>query len=360
MDNTSALQDHVDYSGFGNPIESTSGFGDRYKFSGREFDSSAKIQYNWARDIDPSTGRWMSQDPISFAAGDTNLYRYVNNNPINHTDPSGLYPKGNLANFDIAQVVIAQSIQLNNPTSLVRISVSPSEILAWAGKLPTGGPFPTVDIVQRPAAGLTYNAFEIYASGSMAQRNAAQVFVLAVHDFLEEQGLDNCLPGPPLLGTSGRADVADGTGRMSSLTWRYSPAGLISYKFYPKARRRVEPPGAPVIIPVPVANPVPVPRPAAFQFDKATAGQWGVVGAVTGGVIGAVGGGIIGATGGFIGGVVVGSPTGPGAIVTGVGGGVAGGVIGATVGGVVGAGVGGALFYTIGGVVGGLRNMGGP
>ena len=37
------------------------------------------------------TGRFISQDPTSFAAGDANLYRYVGNSPINATDPTGLY-----------------------------------------------------------------------------------------------------------------------------------------------------------------------------------------------------------------------------------------------------------------------------
>jgi hypothetical protein len=35
-------------------------------------------------------GRWVSQDPLGFGAGDSNLYRYVNNAPTNHVDPSGL------------------------------------------------------------------------------------------------------------------------------------------------------------------------------------------------------------------------------------------------------------------------------
>ncbi|MFV0446150.1 MAG: RHS repeat-associated core domain-containing protein, partial [Planctomycetaceae bacterium] len=42
-----------------------------------------------ARFYDPSTGRFLSQDPLSFAAGDTNLYRYVGNSPTNATDPTG-------------------------------------------------------------------------------------------------------------------------------------------------------------------------------------------------------------------------------------------------------------------------------
>jgi len=39
---------------------------------------------------DPRTGRFLSEDPIGFRGGDTNLYRYVLNNPVNNTDPSGL------------------------------------------------------------------------------------------------------------------------------------------------------------------------------------------------------------------------------------------------------------------------------
>ena len=39
---------------------------------------------------DPRIGRWVSEDPIGFAAADPNLYRYVRNNPVNATDPSGL------------------------------------------------------------------------------------------------------------------------------------------------------------------------------------------------------------------------------------------------------------------------------
>src|SRR5208283_1618081 len=39
---------------------------------------------------DPTTGRWLSQDPIGFFGGDPNLYRYTGNDPTNATDPTGL------------------------------------------------------------------------------------------------------------------------------------------------------------------------------------------------------------------------------------------------------------------------------
>ena len=43
-----------------------------------------------ARDYDAETGRWTTKDPIGFRGGDTNLYAYVENDPVNWRDPWGL------------------------------------------------------------------------------------------------------------------------------------------------------------------------------------------------------------------------------------------------------------------------------
>ena len=59
---------------------------------GREADSETGLQYNRARYYDPKVGRWLSQDPLGFAAGDGNLYRYVGNAPTRSGDPSRLDP----------------------------------------------------------------------------------------------------------------------------------------------------------------------------------------------------------------------------------------------------------------------------
>lgn len=40
---------------------------------------------------DPSVGRWSSKDPILFEGGDTNLYGYTWNDPINYIDPEGTF-----------------------------------------------------------------------------------------------------------------------------------------------------------------------------------------------------------------------------------------------------------------------------
>ncbi|MBY0516242.1 MAG: RHS repeat-associated core domain-containing protein [Bacteriovoracaceae bacterium] len=42
-----------------------------------------------ARYYDPSSGRFLSEDPIGFAGGDFNLYRYVSNRPTLLNDPRG-------------------------------------------------------------------------------------------------------------------------------------------------------------------------------------------------------------------------------------------------------------------------------
>ena len=42
--------------------------------------------------FDPSLGRWITPDPIGFDGEDNNFYRFVGNNPVNRTDPTGLGP----------------------------------------------------------------------------------------------------------------------------------------------------------------------------------------------------------------------------------------------------------------------------
>ncbi len=60
-----------------------------FAFTGREYDRETGLYFYRARYYDPRTGRFISEDPIGFAAGDTNLSRYVGNSPTNLTDPTG-------------------------------------------------------------------------------------------------------------------------------------------------------------------------------------------------------------------------------------------------------------------------------
>jgi RHS repeat-associated protein len=93
MNNSGSLIDSLSYDAFGNITnESSPSNGDRYKYTAREWNAELNLQYNRARFYDPSTGRWMSQDPLGFDAGDSNLYRYTKNSPAVNTDASGLIP----------------------------------------------------------------------------------------------------------------------------------------------------------------------------------------------------------------------------------------------------------------------------
>ena len=82
----------VEYDGFGNVVsDSAPTVAVRFLYTGREWDADTQLQNNRARWFDPATGRWLSNDPMGFAAGDVNLQRYVGNGAPNATDPSGLF-----------------------------------------------------------------------------------------------------------------------------------------------------------------------------------------------------------------------------------------------------------------------------
>jgi RHS repeat-associated protein len=59
-------------------------------FQGMALDAVAGLNPQRFRWYSPTLGRWVSVDPIEFAGGDRNLYRFVNNEPVNETDPKGL------------------------------------------------------------------------------------------------------------------------------------------------------------------------------------------------------------------------------------------------------------------------------
>jgi RHS repeat-associated protein len=82
----------IDYDSFGNIIADTNpGFSMPFGFAGGLYDKDTGLVRFGLRDYDPDTGRWTAKDPISFAGGDTDLYGYCLNDPVNFLDPLGLY-----------------------------------------------------------------------------------------------------------------------------------------------------------------------------------------------------------------------------------------------------------------------------
>jgi RHS repeat-associated protein len=87
---TGQIAQRLDYDAFGNvTLDTNPGF-QPFGFAGGLYDRDTQLVRFGARDYDAATGRWTVKDPIGLGGGQTNLYTYVNNDPINHLDPSGL------------------------------------------------------------------------------------------------------------------------------------------------------------------------------------------------------------------------------------------------------------------------------
>jgi RHS repeat-associated protein len=95
-----AIINHVDYSAFGVVLaQSNASVGDRFLYTGREYDANLALYWYRARWYDASSGRFTSVDPLLFGAGDAfNPYRYVGNAPANGTDPSGMVTEQSIFN----------------------------------------------------------------------------------------------------------------------------------------------------------------------------------------------------------------------------------------------------------------------
>jgi RHS repeat-associated protein len=87
---TGDIIQRMDYDEFGNVLMDTNPGFQPFGFAGGLEDTDTGLVRFGARDYDPQTGRWTAKDPILFAGGDNNLFGYVQNNPVNFIDPSGL------------------------------------------------------------------------------------------------------------------------------------------------------------------------------------------------------------------------------------------------------------------------------
>ena len=128
------------------PVDASSTVTNNLQFPGQYYDAETGLHHNWHRYYDPKTGRylsldsvdvligrWNAQDPAGFSLGDTNLYSYVGNDPINHFDSLGLrryelgHPRECLSEPEAARRVL-ENIDLTVCTEQMGI------IYSWTNK----------------------------------------------------------------------------------------------------------------------------------------------------------------------------------------------------------------------------------
>jgi RHS repeat-associated protein len=89
---SASITSTLTYDTFGNIVDEAGTSNPTVSWAGKQgyyFDSALNLYYVRQRWYDPVARRFISQDPLGFDGGDTNLFRYAMNDPVNKDDPSG-------------------------------------------------------------------------------------------------------------------------------------------------------------------------------------------------------------------------------------------------------------------------------
>jgi RHS repeat-associated protein len=79
----------LDFDAYGRVLRDTNPGFQPFGYAAGHYDPQTGLVRYGARDYDAAIGRWLAKDPSLIAGGDTNLYVYVGNDPINFVDPQG-------------------------------------------------------------------------------------------------------------------------------------------------------------------------------------------------------------------------------------------------------------------------------
>ena len=139
------------YRAFGELVTSSGTTVHPYLYLGRwgySYEPDLTNYYVRARWYGAAIGRWWSRDPIGFAGGEANLYRYLGNGPTASSDPSGLYDSdvhfyltyylalciGPLGTTRQLLLPLAQREPRRWPQAVMAANVSEAYLIAWSNQ----------------------------------------------------------------------------------------------------------------------------------------------------------------------------------------------------------------------------------
>lgn len=145
-----------DAYGLGSPNEDVDGDGQRVevalRFPGQLFDAQSQLNYNYFRDYNPQTGRYVESDPIGLADS-PNTFGYALGNPLVFSDNYGL----STGVFDLPLPLILPEIIVPSISSAAAAMGSGLACLMYAeplanGECPSGGCYYATDKTNKPKA----------------------------------------------------------------------------------------------------------------------------------------------------------------------------------------------------------------
>ena len=107
--NNAGTDYHANYDSYGKLL-STPAVDSVFGYTGSYRDPLTGLTWDRNRWYDPTTGTWISEDPIEFGAGDSNFLRYCNNSPANWIDPTGLEVRKQWPDQESKRQAIAEAL----------------------------------------------------------------------------------------------------------------------------------------------------------------------------------------------------------------------------------------------------------
>lgn len=134
-DASGALTARYSYEPFGKTTLELGTTTNPFQYTARELDETGLYYYR-SRYYHPDLHRFISEDPVAFRGGDTNLYAYVMNNPVAFSDPTGELLPQLLVGAGVGAFAGGLSAVMSNQNVLVGMGVG----AATGAAVTLGGP----------------------------------------------------------------------------------------------------------------------------------------------------------------------------------------------------------------------------